>query len=230
MSNAQLTEVDGGVVLALRNDLQRFGVDRVLHQIGIVDSMITHHHDLGYAIRAVPEGDTRLLIGALAEVDQDVLALLRGTVDRRVQVLLLVDVDRPGPLATVGALADLPTVGFLDLGELSAATLGAALKAARDEMPISPRLARTLLSAVHRAPEPRRPRLTPREQQTLQLLIGGLSNRQIARRLGISEHGAKRHVANLLGKLDCANRTQAVALALRVGLCDPPAAEDAALA
>jgi hypothetical protein len=44
------------------------------------------------------------------------------------------------------------------------------------------------------------------------LVSGSVS---LARRLGISVHGAKRHVANVLAKLDCSNRTLAVAKALR---------------
>lgn len=63
--------------------------------------------------------------------------------------------------------------------------------------------------------------LTPREQETLVLLTEGLSNKQIARRLGISEHGTKRHVANVLAKLNCPNRTLAAALAVRDGLVPP---------
>ena len=55
-------------------------------------------------------------------------------------------------------------------------------------------------------------------RQALVLLAKGMSNKQIARRLNISEHGAKRHVANVLAKLNCPNRTLAVALALRHGL------------
>jgi DNA-binding CsgD family transcriptional regulator len=79
-------------------------------------------------------------------------------------------------------------------------------------MPMSTGLARDLLTL------PPRPRLTPREREALQLLVEGLSNKQIARRLGISEHGAKRLVANILSKMDCSNRTSAVAKALREGV------------
>lgn len=64
--------------------------------------------------------------------------------------------------------------------------------------------------------------LTAREQQTLELLVHGLSNKQLARRLHISEHGAKRLVANVLSKLNCPNRTMAVAVALRERLVERP--------
>lgn len=60
--------------------------------------------------------------------------------------------------------------------------------------------------------------LTSREQETLVLLVEGLSNKLIARRLKISEHGAKRLVANILAKMNCPNRTQAAAVAVRESL------------
>lgn len=67
-------------------------------------------------------------------------------------------------------------------------------------------------------------RLTAREHQVLGHMADGLSNKQIARRLQISSHGVKRLVANVLAKLDCGNRTLAVAVALRDGLIDQAAA------
>jgi DNA-binding NarL/FixJ family response regulator len=60
--------------------------------------------------------------------------------------------------------------------------------------------------------------LTPREREVLELLGQGLSNRRIARRLAISEHTAKFHVASVLAKLGVASRTEAVTLGLRRGL------------
>ncbi|MFB6778991.1 MULTISPECIES: helix-turn-helix transcriptional regulator [unclassified Streptomyces] len=60
--------------------------------------------------------------------------------------------------------------------------------------------------------------LTERERQVLELLVDGLSNKQIGQALGVSEHVAKRSVAVVLSKLNCPNRTQAVAVALREGL------------
>jgi DNA-binding CsgD family transcriptional regulator len=60
--------------------------------------------------------------------------------------------------------------------------------------------------------------LTPRERQVLELLAAGASNKLIARRLGISVHTAKFHVASLLAKLGASGRLEAVGLALRLGL------------
>ena len=57
--------------------------------------------------------------------------------------------------------------------------------------------------------------LTPRELEVLTLLAEGMSNKAIARRLGISVHTAKFHVGALIDKLDAVGRTDAVAHAAR---------------
>jgi LuxR family maltose regulon positive regulatory protein len=62
--------------------------------------------------------------------------------------------------------------------------------------------------------------LTPREGEVLSLLAEGLTNRQIAERLVVSEHTVHRHVTNLLRKLDLPSRTAAAAHAVRSGLLD----------
>lgn len=60
--------------------------------------------------------------------------------------------------------------------------------------------------------------LTARELEVLALLAEGASNKLIARRLGISIHTAKYHVASLLEKLDAVSRTDVVASAARIGV------------
>ncbi|MFF5726812.1 response regulator transcription factor [[Kitasatospora] papulosa] len=61
-------------------------------------------------------------------------------------------------------------------------------------------------------------RVTQRERAVLSLLAQGQSNQQIARALGISIHGVKRHVSNLLIKLDSTNRTEAALKVTQLGL------------
>jgi DNA-binding NarL/FixJ family response regulator len=64
--------------------------------------------------------------------------------------------------------------------------------------------------------DPSVPELTMREVEVLQQLITGASNKEIARRLNISIHTAKFHVASIVGKLGASGRTDAVARALRL--------------
>ncbi|HZU25864.1 MAG TPA: response regulator transcription factor [Bryobacteraceae bacterium] len=60
--------------------------------------------------------------------------------------------------------------------------------------------------------------LSPRELEVLQLMAEGLANKEIAWRMGISEHTVKFHVASILNRLDAASRTQAVSIGVRRGL------------
>ncbi len=62
--------------------------------------------------------------------------------------------------------------------------------------------------------------MTPREREVLRLLAEGLTNRQIASRLVVSEHTVHRHVTNILRKLDVPSRTAAAALAAQAGLLE----------
>jgi len=78
--------------------------------------------------------------------------------------------------------------------------------AARGESYVDPRLAGRLMSH-------RKPRLTAREREVLQLVAAGRSNKEIGTRLRISERTAKFHVTAILTKLGAGNRAQAVAIA-----------------
>jgi DNA-binding NarL/FixJ family response regulator len=60
--------------------------------------------------------------------------------------------------------------------------------------------------------------LSEREREVLVLLAQGVSNRDIAEKLVITEGTAKAHVSNILGKLQAENRTQAAIIARRYGL------------
>ncbi len=60
--------------------------------------------------------------------------------------------------------------------------------------------------------------LTPREIEVLRMLAEGLGNREMALRLGISDHTVKFHVSSILDKLNASSRTEAVTLGIRMGL------------
>ena len=74
---------------------------------------------------------------------------------------------------------------------------------------ISPDIKRLL------AEDPPIPVLTTRQTEVLQSMMRGLTNRDIAKQLGIRQDGVNEHVAAILAKIGAANRTEAVAIALR---------------
>jgi DNA-binding NarL/FixJ family response regulator len=95
--------------------------------------------------------------------------------------------------------------------------LAAALTALSHGLQVTdPSLARVSDAA---APENSTPTsLTPRENDVLRLLAEGLPNKGVASRLEVSEHTVKFHVNSIMGKLNAQSRTEAVALATRLGL------------
>ena len=87
--------------------------------------------------------------------------------------------------------------------------------AARGESPLDPKAARTLLTARDKGPGPD---LTPREIEVLGLVRHGLANKQIARRLGISERTVKAHLTSVFHRIGVLDRTQAALWAERHGI------------
>lgn len=127
--------------------------------------------------------------------------------------------------------AGLPVDAVLRESDLSEGALAATLAAGGEGVVALSRDTMRELLALAAEPglhgPPAAPRLSPRELDTLRLMSDGLSNREIARSMRITEHGVKRHVANILVKLGCHNRTMAVALGMRTGLIDPAEATGA---
>ncbi len=95
---------------------------------------------------------------------------------------------------------------------------GAIMGVSKGLVVTSPSLAASLFPSRPTASPAAYEQLTPREEQVLQLLAEGRPNKEIARRLGISEHTVKFHVNSILGKLHAQSRTEAVVLATRSGL------------
>jgi len=76
-------------------------------------------------------------------------------------------------------------------------------------------------TAAPAAEHPDLARLTPREREVLAGLGRGLTNRQLAEELYVSEKTVKTHVSGILAKLRLTDRTQAALFAVRAGLADP---------
>lgn len=107
-------------------------------------------------------------------------------------------------------------IGYL-LKDTDAHELNRAIKAAAaGQVQLSPAAAARLVREVRIPENPEA--LTDRENDVLKLIAGGLSNKEIARELGIGEKTVKTHVSNILSKLGVLSRTQAALQAVRMGL------------
>ena len=160
-----------------------------------------------------------VVLADLGEVP--IARLLPGHFDRPAApaVVVLIDVM---PRAEVLRLLQYGTRAVL-AREADPREITAALQAAYDGLTVfSPEVLETLLPAAAEQtgsddPTPEEP-LTSREIDVLALLAEGAGNKEIASRLGISEHTAKFHVSSILGKLGAASRTEAVTRGYRAGL------------
>ena len=114
------------------------------------------------------------------------------------------------------------SLAALGRSELAEREASAALDCLRDlgAEAEAGRARRLLGGSIRSDSAPGLPGITRREREVLGLLAEGLTNRQIADRLVVSEHTVHRHVTNILRKLDLPSRTAAAALAVRSGLLD----------
>lgn len=86
---------------------------------------------------------------------------------------------------------------------------------------LDPEAAQKLAARIRLSAAPRMTaseELTPREVEVLRMLAEGLGNRQMAHRLGISDHTVKFHISSILDKLGASTRTEAVTMGIRMGL------------
>jgi NarL family two-component system response regulator LiaR len=105
-------------------------------------------------------------------------------------------------------------IGYL-LKDISADELARAIRLAyAGRATLSPEAAQSLVETTNLPPAPGLD-LTERELDVLTLMVEGLSNNQIAAKLGVSTSTIKSHVSNVLSKLGVGSRTEAVTLALR---------------
>ena len=97
---------------------------------------------------------------------------------------------------------------------------------------VAPQVTRRLIaefarsSAPPSAPPPELAQLTEREREILLLVAQGLSNAEIAERLVVGPATVKTHVGNVLAKLGCRDRVQAVVFAYEHGIVQPGSAGD----
>jgi DNA-binding NarL/FixJ family response regulator len=208
------------VLVTAENHVSRYGVSAMLlalPRVGCQEGC----GDFTTALESIRGNRFHVLVLSLGFGEEQCGRLAVAAIESDVKVLLLLDSSAPQHAARVGKI---PLDGFLVQNELTIEMLDdALLRVMKGELPMPSKLARELLThvvwgKVVRPPPPRRVALTPSEQQTLSMLAEGMSNKQIARRLGISEHGAKRHVANVLAKLNCPNRTTAAVIAIQAGI------------
>ena len=197
-------------------------------------------------LRVVVLGDAQLL-HALSDADNLILSPVETNLEISARVsqadVIVVDVAAdPAPrleaiknlqferpvLALVGANQAAEAIAACAAGAIAVKNppdaISAAIGALYEGLAVADVGVFTSLSAVEapeqRAPTGGRDNLTRREHEVLVLLAEGLSNKEIAAKLGISEHTAKFHVNSILQKMGAQKRVEAVVRAARAGLIE----------
>jgi len=170
--------------------------------------------DLSTATRLLAERSVDVALIDLAMPQS--FAAVRGIATAAPSVKVVAVGVRDSEQDVIGC-AEAGVAGYVPRGASVAELVTVLECVGRGELLCSPRAAATLLRRVttlaagRDAPMVCAPALTPREREIAGLLESGLSNKDIARRLGIEVATVKNHVHNLLEKLQVHRRAQAVA-------------------
>ncbi len=207
------------VAIADDHRVVRVGLEQLLRTFDDVELVGAADGGIA-AVDLCSETTPDVLLLDLSMPDLDGIGVTRrvGEVAPATRVVLFTSFsDREG---IVGAL-DAGAIGYL-LKDAEPDEIHAALRAAaRGEAPLAPKAAAVLLSTrSERAPGDIE--LTPRERDVLSLVIDGYANKQIARRLGITEKTVKGHLTNLFQRIGVSDRTQAALWAERTGIFRQP--------
>lgn len=109
-------------------------------------------------------------------------------------------------------------VGYLTKDCSIAEVADAVRMAANGDMALSPKLAELMLTEARNLESGDERLITRREEEVLQLIADGLSTPEVAAKLYISQKTVKNHLASIYEKLNAHDRTQAVLLAVRMGI------------
>jgi DNA-binding NarL/FixJ family response regulator len=164
------------------------------------------------AIDSVIELEPDVILMDVSMPGMDGVAATREVLKRRpaTRVVMLTSYAED---ETVLAALDAGATGYILKDAEPDEVVRAVLAASRGEAPLAPRAARAVLGA-RRGPRVEET-LTPREEEVLELVGEGLANKQIARRLGISEKTVKAHLTRVYAALGVTDRTQAALWAQR---------------
>jgi len=192
-------------VLSEEADLEVVGV---AHTLTSARQLVTGTNpDVVLLDQELPDGSGADAIGAMLAAHPDI------------HVVMLTASNSDQVLSTAMAAG---AAGFVSktsgLGEL----VGAVRAGARGDAVISPELLGRLLGRMRRAPSSVGHALTDRESEILGLLAKGMTNAAIAERLVVSVHTARNHVANLSAKLGAHSKLEALSIAVRENLVEPP--------
>ena len=197
----------------------REGLRRSLEEEGFY--VVGEAADGEAAVRLVPAAKPDVILMDVSMPDMDGVEatkrILQNSPEQRVVMLTMhADKDLIDQAIKAGA------VGYLTKDCSTDEVADAVRMAANGETALSPQLAKTMLTEVRKidqtAAREEDRLVTKREEEVLQLIADGCSTPEVAQKLYISQKTVKNHLASIYEKLNARDRTQAVLLAVRMGI------------
>ena len=185
-----------------------------IHPVGVAPdlararAMVVHFRpDVVLLDHTLPDGEGADAVRPLLEANPGmaVVMLTASTSDR-----------------VLGAAMEAGAAGFISKSSGLNELVSAVRAAARGDAVVSPALLSRLLVRMRREAQGVGHDLTEREREILQLLSKGLTNVAISGQLFLSVHTVRNHIANLSAKLGAHSKLEALAIAVREGLVEPP--------
>jgi DNA-binding NarL/FixJ family response regulator len=200
------------VVLVDDHTMLRQGLRRALEAEGVKVVGEASDGDEGVKVALATKPDVVLMDVSMPGSDGiDATRKLVGADNRQRVVMLTMHVDRDIIDRAIKAGA----VGYLTKDASISEVIEAIRLAANGDRPMSPRLAAAMLNEVKKDAEAL---ISAREEEVLQLVADGLGTTEIADKLYISQKTVKNHLASIYEKLNARDRTQAVLMAVKMGI------------
>jgi DNA-binding NarL/FixJ family response regulator len=200
------------VVLVDDHTMLRQGLRRALEAEGVKVVGEASDGDEGVRIALATKPDVVLMDVSMPNGDGiDATKRLVGADNRQRVVMLTMHVDRDIIDRAIKAGA----VGYLTKDASIGEVIEAIRLAANGDRPMSPRLAAAMLTEARKDTEAI---ISAREEEVLQLVADGLGTSEIAEKLFISQKTVKNHLASIYEKLNARDRTQAVLMAVKMGI------------
>ena len=200
------------VVLVDDHMMLRQGLRRALESEGIAVLGEAADGDEGVRVALSMQPDVVLMDVSMPTTDgiEATRQLLAAGSNSRV-VMLTMHIDRE----VIDSALKAGAVGYVTKDCSIGEVVEAIRLAANGDRPMSPRLADALLTAARHETDGI---ISAREEEVLQLVADGLGTNEIAAQLFISPRTVKNHLASIFAKLNARDRTQAVLMAVKMGI------------
>lgn len=205
------------VLLADDHQILRDGIRRGLESAG--EDVVGEADNGEEALELVRATSPDIVLMDLSMPVLDGVSATRRITEEFPEVRVVVLTMHDDPQRTRAAL-EAGAIGYLTKGTSFADVLDTLRRAMAGEEVLSPQLAASMLTAASGSSDENEELLSERQTEILQMIADGLSTKQVARELGITQKTVHNHLNAIYRRLDTQSLTHAVLSAVRLGIID----------